>query len=440
MATPISAPGEPRPRLGDLCADDHTGVVMPTAILCNLDLLSAQAYRLFSYILQRTWGFRKRSDEISYPQLMRGIQRRDGSRLDGGAGIGSRGTVAAALKELEAHGLIERTSGSGRDATIVDVAIRHPFGIDLAPGPAGHRRPASSASSASSVPSVPSAPSAPSAPVSRQEFIPSASSAPSTPAAPPVQSVRPSRTPQRAVDAQGSNAQGDVPIHVDKNKSDDGETTRLSVCATQTAGEDASRAQDVQQALEDAGVHRPQAAFLARRVDVDRIAAVIAAVRAREDAGLIRTTTGAYISYLLMHDLPVAPSDMAADTGVLMGATPRLAREESREEPGQEPTQGRPACGPIWTRIKEEWRHDLTRENYTYWVAATGSREQGDEVVVLVADEATRWWFAHRLHKAITRVAGRIGHGTLRITYDIGSEESGTGTGTDMSADVASAA
>lgn len=305
----LSAPGEPRPRLGDLCADDHTGVVMPTAILCNLDLLSAQAYRLFSYILQRTWGFRKRSDEISYPQLMRGIQRRDGSRLDGGAGSGSRGTAAAALKELEAHGLIERTSGSGRDATIVDVAIPHPFGIELATGPAGRRTPAPSAASDSSVPS------ALPAPVSRQESIPSASSVPSTPAAPPVQSVRPSRTPKRAVDAQGSNAQGDVPIHVDKNKRDDGEPTRLSVCATQTAGEDASRAQDAQQALEDAGVHPPQAAFLARTADADRVTTVIAAVRPRADAGRIRTTTGAYISYLLMHDLPIAPPDIATDTG-----------------------------------------------------------------------------------------------------------------------------
>jgi hypothetical protein len=70
--------------------------------------LSGSEVKVILYIIRRTYGFKKENDNISLSQMQRGIVRRDGHRLDYGAGV-SKPTLLDALKSLEAKGIIQRT-------------------------------------------------------------------------------------------------------------------------------------------------------------------------------------------------------------------------------------------------------------------------------------------------------------------------------------------
>lgn len=59
------------------------------------------------YIIRRTYGFKKRSDNISLKQLCEGITTNDGRTLDRGTGL-SKATVARVLKSLEEKNVINR--------------------------------------------------------------------------------------------------------------------------------------------------------------------------------------------------------------------------------------------------------------------------------------------------------------------------------------------
>jgi hypothetical protein len=69
--------------------------------------LSGAETKVMCYLFRRTFGWKKESDAVSLSQLTDGIVRRDGTRLDGGAGV-SRETAANALRSLERKGLIVR--------------------------------------------------------------------------------------------------------------------------------------------------------------------------------------------------------------------------------------------------------------------------------------------------------------------------------------------
>lgn len=87
-----------------------------------LPVLSGAELKILLYILRRTFGFKKAADSISYRQMLDGIVTHDGRRLDHGAGIKSRSTVAAALKGLEEKQIIiaERRSSqeNGQETTV----------------------------------------------------------------------------------------------------------------------------------------------------------------------------------------------------------------------------------------------------------------------------------------------------------------------------------
>ena len=69
-------------------------------------ILTGAEYKLLMYILRRTFGFKKDSDAISYSQMLDGIIKRDGTRLDHGAGIKSDRTLTKALRRLEELNII----------------------------------------------------------------------------------------------------------------------------------------------------------------------------------------------------------------------------------------------------------------------------------------------------------------------------------------------
>src|SRR5215213_6455512 len=57
--------------------------------------LSEAELRVLLYIVRRTFGFKKESDDISLKQLVDGIKTRDGRVLDRGAGVGKTAAIRA---------------------------------------------------------------------------------------------------------------------------------------------------------------------------------------------------------------------------------------------------------------------------------------------------------------------------------------------------------
>ena len=79
-----------------------------------VDLTGAEL-RVLLYIIRRTFGFKKDSDNISLSQMLHGIVTRDGRILDRGAGI-SKSSLLAVLRSLKARNIIftERNNSAER--------------------------------------------------------------------------------------------------------------------------------------------------------------------------------------------------------------------------------------------------------------------------------------------------------------------------------------
>jgi hypothetical protein len=67
--------------------------------------LSGAELKALLYIVRRTFGFKRESDNISLSQMLQGIQTRDGRILDRGVGL-SKKTLLLALRSLEDRGII----------------------------------------------------------------------------------------------------------------------------------------------------------------------------------------------------------------------------------------------------------------------------------------------------------------------------------------------
>ena len=74
----------------------------------QLPYLSGAELKALLYIMRRTFGFKKTSDDISLSQICEGIVTRDGKVLDQGTGL-SRSTAQVAIKGLVAKNLIQTT-------------------------------------------------------------------------------------------------------------------------------------------------------------------------------------------------------------------------------------------------------------------------------------------------------------------------------------------
>ncbi|MFN8533392.1 MAG: DnaA N-terminal domain-containing protein [Dehalococcoidia bacterium] len=89
--------------------------------------LSGAETKVMCYLFRRTFGWKKESDAVSLSQLTDGIVRRDGSRLDGGAGV-TRETASNALRSLEKKGLIVRLPqirpDGGTGTTVYQIRFR----------------------------------------------------------------------------------------------------------------------------------------------------------------------------------------------------------------------------------------------------------------------------------------------------------------------------
>ena len=97
------------------------GFVMPTTTPVPDQLFDELLYELtptevviLLYIVRRTYGFKKLSDNISLKQLAEGITTRSGKVLDRGTGL-SKATIARVLKTLEDKNVITRRLDFGQD-------------------------------------------------------------------------------------------------------------------------------------------------------------------------------------------------------------------------------------------------------------------------------------------------------------------------------------
>ncbi|MGI8405273.1 MAG: replication protein, partial [Thermomicrobiales bacterium] len=70
--------------------------------------------RVCLYMIRRTYGFKKESDDISISQMMNGITTRDNRVLDLGTGL-SKQAVITAVKSLEAHRVIIKTANQSAE-------------------------------------------------------------------------------------------------------------------------------------------------------------------------------------------------------------------------------------------------------------------------------------------------------------------------------------
>jgi len=97
---------------GTIVPDDVFDVLMPR--LADAEL------RILLYIIRRTFGFKKNSDDISLRQMVEGITTRDGRVLDSGTGL-SKPTVARGLVGLREKRIIvatrNRSVERGNEAT-----------------------------------------------------------------------------------------------------------------------------------------------------------------------------------------------------------------------------------------------------------------------------------------------------------------------------------
>jgi len=71
-----------------------------------LHILSGAELKVLLYIIRRTFGFKKASDDISLNQMLNGIVRKGGERLDSGCGIKNKTSLSQALQNLEKMGII----------------------------------------------------------------------------------------------------------------------------------------------------------------------------------------------------------------------------------------------------------------------------------------------------------------------------------------------
>src|SRR5262245_26021475 len=88
------------------------GFASPTYTICPdqvfdelLPILSGAQLKVTLYVIRRTFGFKKPSDNISISQMLYGIRTRDGRQLDRGVGL-AKSTLLQAVRELTEMNII----------------------------------------------------------------------------------------------------------------------------------------------------------------------------------------------------------------------------------------------------------------------------------------------------------------------------------------------
>lgn len=76
--------------------------------------LTESELKVLLYVVRRTFGFKKKSDDISLRQMVEGIKTRDGRQLDSGTGL-SRPAVTKGVRGLVAKGVLTAIRNSSEE-------------------------------------------------------------------------------------------------------------------------------------------------------------------------------------------------------------------------------------------------------------------------------------------------------------------------------------
>lgn len=98
--------------------------------------LNESELKVLLYIIRRTFGFKKKSDDISLSQMVHGIKTKDGRVLDRGTGF-SKTTVTRAVRSLKKKNLIEAKRNTDPERGNLPTTYTLKF---YPPSPAGETR------------------------------------------------------------------------------------------------------------------------------------------------------------------------------------------------------------------------------------------------------------------------------------------------------------
>src|SRR3954467_2721324 len=101
-----------------------------------LQRLDNAELRVLLYIIRRTYGFKKSSDDISSGQMVAGIKRKDGTVRDGGTGM-AKSSVTRALSGLLAKKILiarrNRSHERGNEPTTYALRVKTGEPLPLVP-------------------------------------------------------------------------------------------------------------------------------------------------------------------------------------------------------------------------------------------------------------------------------------------------------------------
>lgn len=104
--------------------------------------LSGAELKVLLYVIRRTFGFKRESDNISLSQMLNGLRRRDGRVLDRGVGL-SKKTLLQAIKSLEEQNIIlterRRSPEKGDEPTSYRLHVRSVTAVEELTPPVGEK-------------------------------------------------------------------------------------------------------------------------------------------------------------------------------------------------------------------------------------------------------------------------------------------------------------
>ena len=106
--------------------------------------LSGAELKVLLYVIRRTFGFKRESDNISLSQMLNGLRTRDGRILDRGVGL-SKKTLLQAIKSLEEQAIIlterRRSQEKGDEPTSYRLNVRSQATMEETTPPVGGKVP-----------------------------------------------------------------------------------------------------------------------------------------------------------------------------------------------------------------------------------------------------------------------------------------------------------
>src|SRR5215212_9813986 len=104
--------------------------------------LSGAELKVLLYVIRRTFGFKRESDNISLSQMLNGLRTRDGRVLDRGVGL-SKKTLLQAIKSLEEQNIIltqrRRSQEKGDEPTSYRLHVRSVAAVEVSTPPVGEK-------------------------------------------------------------------------------------------------------------------------------------------------------------------------------------------------------------------------------------------------------------------------------------------------------------